>query len=104
MIAPVQETSTTRLFTRTLKPKMTDEEVRMLQEFLNKHGYIVATSGSGSPGNESNYFGPRTRLALMKFQEANRESILIPLGITKATGIFGSATQNFVNNILSGLR
>lgn len=44
------------------------EDVRRIQEILNKLGYTVTISGPGSPGNESNYFGPLTRKALAAFQ------------------------------------
>lgn len=40
-----------------------------LQQFLNTHGFAVAASGPGSPGNETEMFGSLTLQAVQKFQE-----------------------------------
>ena len=40
------------------------EAVLHLQKFLNERGYALAEAGPGSPGNETVFFGPRTRAAL----------------------------------------
>ena len=45
--------------------------VRELQRFLNKNGYIVATAGPGSTGQETDVFGARTLQAVRDFQRAN---------------------------------
>jgi hypothetical protein len=76
------------------------EQVRQLQIFLNKHGFVIAKKGSGSPGKESNYFGPATAVALKKFQEANAKVVLAPVGLKKGTGVFGPTTIKFVNSLL----
>lgn len=60
-------------------------EVKALQEYLNSHGYAVATSGPGSSGNETTRFGAATKAALIKFQKAK--------GITPAAGYFGPKTR-----------
>lgn len=65
-------------------------EVKMLQEFLNAHGYVISASGAGSPGNETSFFGPLTRAAVMKYQKAK--------GITPAVGYFGAITRASVNS------
>jgi hypothetical protein len=72
-------------FTRTLQLGSTGLDVRALQQFLNTHGYTVATTGPGSPGNESMYFGPATKAALIRFQSAQR--------IVPASGLFGPLTK-----------
>lgn len=64
-------------------------EVKALQEFLNSHGYTVANSGAGSPGNETTRFGAATKAALIKYQKAK--------GITPAAGYFGPKTRAVVN-------
>lgn len=55
-----------------------------LQQFLNANGYVVATKGPGSPGKETNFLGPATRKALVRYQKV--------VGLP-ATGIFDSATR-----------
>ena len=52
------------------------EDVRTLQKFLNERGFSVSTTGGGSPGNETKYFGPATVRALTLFK---RHIILLPL-------------------------
>jgi hypothetical protein len=64
--------------TRLLKYKMIGEEVRIMQQLLNKKGYTLALTGPGSPGNETQYYGPKTLAMIKKFQLANG---LIPDGI-----------------------
>ena len=49
--------------------RVKDDEVLKLQKFLNTHGYILSSFGNGSQGNETNYFGKRTKSALIKFQK-----------------------------------
>ncbi len=77
--------SVTTLFERNLDIGASGEDVKALQVFLNSHGYIVASSGPGSFGNESRQFGSLTRSALVKYQKAK--------GITPAVGYFGPKTR-----------
>lgn len=47
----------------------TNPQVKELQKFLNKAGFLVASPGqAGSAGMETDYFGPATQAALQKFQ------------------------------------
>jgi hypothetical protein len=71
--------------TRNLKLDMIGEDVKALQVFLNNNGYVLATVGNGSPGNETDFFGEITKQAVIKFQTAS--------GLT-ADGIVGPATIN----------
>lgn len=57
--------------TRLLKFKMVGEDVRMLQQFLNKKGFPLAVTGPGAPGFETSLFGPKTLAMVKKFQLAN---------------------------------
>lgn len=47
---------------------MTNPQVLILQQILNKSGFVISTAGPGAPGNETTYFGGLTREALRKFQ------------------------------------
>ena len=77
------------VFAKDLKVNSRDPEVIQLQKFLNSRGYVIASKGAGSPGLESNYFGPATRVALAKWQKDN--------GISPAVGFFGSLTKAALN-------
>lgn len=88
-------------FTKDLKLGSVDDEVKSLQKFLNLKGFTVATSGAGSLGNETRVFGPKTKAALIKYQEAN-PVILTNVEILdgKGTGNFFWSTREFVNDVL----
>ncbi|MBC7982176.1 peptidoglycan-binding protein [Candidatus Parcubacteria bacterium] len=77
------------IFIKNLTLKSRGSEVVKLQQFLNNNGYMVALKGAGSPGFESNYFGPATRRALARFQADN--------DITPSVGFFGSITREKLN-------
>ena len=65
------------------------EDIRSLQEFLNTHGFIIAQSGSGSPGDETSIFGLLTYRTLREFQAAH--------GLP-STGFFGPLTRGVINS------
>jgi peptidoglycan hydrolase-like protein with peptidoglycan-binding domain len=77
------------MFKSNLTTGSLGSEVKMLQEFLNAHGYTVSSSGPGSYGNETTTFGNLTKAALIKYQKAK--------GITPAVGYFGPITRAWVN-------
>ena len=85
-ILPPPITPTT--FTRSLTISSYGTDVQLLQRFLNAKGFTVSTTGFGSPGNETFYFGPATRAALIRYQKANN--------ITPALGFFGPVTRGVV--------
>ncbi|MBP9843093.1 MAG: peptidoglycan-binding protein [Candidatus Pacebacteria bacterium] len=85
-------------WTRSLTVGSTGEDVRMLQRFLNASADTqVAVSGAGSKGNETTYFGPATKAAVMKFQNKYRSEVLTPNGLVSATGYFGPSSINKAN-------
>lgn len=86
-------------FTKDLWYQMKDVEVKILQRFLNLKGFIVSDSGAGAVGQETDYFGPKTKQALIKFQEAYKSNILTPIGLNFGTGFFGPQTRNFINSL-----
>ncbi len=75
-------------FKRDLEVGATGDDVKALQVYLNAHGYIVTSSGGGSPGNETTKFGGLTKAALIKLQKA--------AGISPAAGYFGPKTRAYV--------
>ncbi len=89
LVLPPTTSSNTTIFTRDLTFGSVGTDVIALQRFLNSRGYIISTTGPGSPGNEINVFGSRTQAALARFQAS--------VGITPASGYFGPITRTFVN-------
>jgi putative chitinase len=47
------------------------KEVKILQEFLNRNGFQIAATGPGSPGKETENFGPGTDAAVKRWQKSN---------------------------------
>ncbi len=81
-------------FYRDLSEGDTGEDVRALQQMLNSDPQTrVANSGPGAVGQETTYFGTKTKAAVIRFQERNAEKILTPLGLFTGTGYVGSATR-----------
>jgi parallel beta-helix repeat protein len=75
-------------FTRDLELGDVGDDVKALQQYLNTHGFVLATVGPGSAGSETIKFGAATKAALVKFQKAN--------GITPAAGYFGPKTRAII--------
>jgi peptidoglycan hydrolase-like protein with peptidoglycan-binding domain len=57
-------------FTKTLTLGETDAQVLLLQKYLNAKGYLIATSGAGSIGSETTYFGSLTQKSLLSYQKS----------------------------------
>jgi peptidoglycan hydrolase-like protein with peptidoglycan-binding domain len=81
----VSATSTTAALTKDLQKGITDPQVRTLQKMLNAKGFMVAASGDGSAGFETEYFGSATLAAVIAFQTAR--------GIAPAVGFVGPLTR-----------
>lgn len=74
-------------FKRALSVGTAGDDVKTLQQYLNAHGFTVSTTGPGSKGNETTFFGRGTKAALMKLQAA--------AGID-AIGILGPKTRAYI--------
>lgn len=91
-------------FKRNFRFGMISKEIKYLQLFLNLDPETqLAKNGPGSPGKETEYFGPLTKSALIKFQEKYKDEILKPLGLKKGTGFFGPKTRTKINKLLRDL-
>lgn len=87
-------------FNRTLSVGDSGQDVYELQKILNSDSRTqVAQDGVGSPGNESYYFGQKTKQAVIAFQNLYREQILIPNRLSEGTGFVGKSTLAVLNNI-----
>ena len=89
MSASINLSSNVFKFKNNLKIGDIRKDVYQLQVFLNTHGFMIATSGVGSPSHETTKFGLATYTALRNFQHANK--IL-------SSGWFGPVTRAFINN------
>ena len=91
----VLSTQPLQVFTRDLSVGSTGEDVRQLQVFLNQNNHVLADTGPGSPGNETAYYGERTRAAKQRYQVTH--------GIqpTVEYGHFGFSSRAHVSNVLN---
>jgi hypothetical protein len=79
-------------FTRNLKLGDRHSDVLNLQKVLNSSADTqVTSSGGGSPGNETMYFGGLTKTAVMKFQTK--------YGISPVAGFVGAITRAKLNSM-----
>ncbi len=95
----IQICTHTKNITKSLSLQTNDVQVKTLQKILNTlaskdAGYkAVSTSGDGSLGNETTYYGNGTAAAVTKLQER--------LGLTK-TGTYDTTTNNKVKSVYCG--
>lgn len=88
------------IWTRSLGQGSTGFDVLRLQQFLNASSDTrLAGSGAGSPGLETQYYGPITAAAVSRFQTKYRAQILTPLGLINPTGYFGPSSMAAANRI-----
>ena len=76
---------------RDLHLGVSGEDVRLLQRILNSNGHAVSPSGPGSMGDETIYFGPATKTAVIRLQAAR--------GISPAAGYVGPITRAYLNTL-----
>jgi peptidoglycan hydrolase-like protein with peptidoglycan-binding domain len=80
------------MFTNDLTLGSRGNQVQCLQTALNDLGYPVATSGPGSKGHETTYFGKETKNAVSQFQKDNH--------ISPAVGYFGPETRGAIEKAI----
>ena len=84
----------TAVFVRNLKVGDRGGDVVQLQKLLNQDLETrIAYSGSGSPGQETDYFGSLTKAAGMKFQNKYRAEGLYPVNLSTPSGYAGAQTR-----------
>jgi len=88
-------------FTRNLTVGSQGADVKCLQQYLNGAGFTLASSGAGSPGNETTYFGPITRAAAVKWQDAYAAEVLAPVGLSKGTGFWGPSSRSYYSSLVA---
>lgn len=88
----VEEKKQAYKFTKVLRLGSSGVDVENLQKALKILGFFPQIQ-------ITNHYGKVTELAVKKFQEAYKEEILTPSGLSKPTGIFGNSTMKKLNEL-----
>lgn len=106
--AQIADTSSERIpqsfqFNTNLKQGQTlSPDVMYLQRFLNlSPNTQISATGAGSNSQLTNYFGLKTKDAVMRFQSQYRNEVLAPAGLTTPTGVVGEFTRRKINALLT---
>lgn len=92
--------TSSRTFTANLSLGSKGAQVTALQQALNSDPDTrIASSGPGSPGQETDYFGSLTRAAVIRFQEKYASDILTPAGLTQGNGYVRANTRAKLNTL-----
>jgi peptidoglycan hydrolase-like protein with peptidoglycan-binding domain len=94
------QTNTSNPFATNLSLGFVGDQVITLQEILNRDSTTrIASTGPGSPGNETRYFGTLTKAAVIRFQERYTTDVLAPVGLTQGNGFVGAYTRAKLNTL-----
>ncbi|MEK7538700.1 MAG: peptidoglycan-binding domain-containing protein [Patescibacteria group bacterium] len=89
-------------FSRNLREGMLGDDVREIQKILNRDAQTrLAEAGYGSLGNETDYFGPLMKAAIVRFQMKYANEVLAPVGMTQGSGYVGFYTRSKLNTFFS---
>lgn len=103
LLCAFHQVSAATLLTKNLSFGMNDKEVIELQKFLNSYPDTkISDSGNGSPGLETDYFGTKTKNAVIKFQNKYAKEVLVPAGLSSGNGFVGKLTRAKINALKSG--
>lgn len=75
-------------------PQVYAPEVLALQQCLAYLGFF-------KPALINGYFGPQTKLSVINFQNTDKDFILVPAGLTNATGIVSYHTLTYLNSLFA---
>gem|GEM_PF-894732 len=99
-ISAAQSPAQCEALARNLRLGMTGSDVIILQKELNKNTKTqVASSGPGSRGQETSYFGGMTMSAVIKFQGLYASEVLKPVGLSVGTGFVGASTRAKITSL-----
>ncbi len=91
----------TFIFLRDLRLGDSGDDVLELQKILNTDVVTkISDTGAGSPGNETVYFGPATKAAVIRFQNKYADEVLRPAGLVVGDGSVGLWTRLKLNQII----
>ena len=82
-------------FKGILEYGQTSDDVEYLQAFLKAQGEEIYPEAV-----VSGWFGPKTKAAVIRFQEKYASEILAPLDLIEGTGRVGQATRSKINELL----